>query len=258
MTEYIIICIFALLGSVLTLFSGFGLGTILVPVFALFFPLEIAITLTAIVHFSNNIFKLALLGKNANKNVIIKFGIPSIIAAFIGAYLLTYVTNLKPLFSYTLLDKTFYIVPVKLTIAIVLFAFALFDIVPKLNKLQFDTKYLSLGGFLSGFFGGLSGNQGALRSVFLIRANLTKEAFIATGVVIACLVDISRLTIYSNKIIQFSDQLNYPLVISATLSAFVGAYFGNRLLKKVTIKFIQYIVAIMLILFSILLGLGIL
>jgi uncharacterized membrane protein YfcA len=257
MTEYIIICLVALLGSGLTLFSGFGLGTILVPVFAIFFPIDIAIILTAIVHFLNNIFKLLLLGKNADRTVIIKFGIPSILAAFVGAYLLTYVTKLEPLFSYTLFDKTFYVVPVKLTIAILLFVFSLFDIVPKLIKLQFDIKYLSLGGLLSGFFGGLSGNQGALRTAFLIRANLTKETFIATGVVIACLVDISRLTIYSNKIISLDNQLNYSLIISATLSAFIGAYFGNKLLKKVTIKTIQYFVATTLIVFSIMLGLGI-
>lgn len=257
MTEYIIVCLFALLGSGLTLFSGFGLGTVLVPVFALFFPIDVAITLTAIVHFLNNIFKLVLLGKNADKNVIIKFGIPSIIAAFIGAFFLTYVTKLDPIFNYTIFDRTFYIVPVKLTIAILLFIFALFDMIPKLTRLQFDAKYLSLGGLLSGFFGGLSGNQGALRTAFLIRANLTKEAFIATGIVIACLVDISRLTIYSNQIARFGDQLNYHLIISATLSAFTGAYFGNRLLKKVTIKTIQFIVATMLILFSLMLGLGI-
>lgn len=257
MTEYIIICLAALLGSGLTLFSGFGLGTILVPVFTLFFPIDIAIILTAIVHFLNNIFKLVLLGKNADKKVVIKFGIPSIIASFIGAYLLTYVTTLEPILSYTLYEKTFYIVPVKLTIAFLLFIFALFDIIPNLTKLEFDSKYLSLGGFLSGFFGGLSGNQGALRTAFLIRANLTKETFIATGIVIACLVDISRLTIYSQQIIRFNDQLNYSLIILATGSAFVGAYFGNRLLKKVTIKTIQYIVATMLIVFSILLGFGI-
>ena len=256
MTEYIIICLVALLGSGLTLFSGFGLGTILVPVFALFFPIDIAITLTAIVHFLNNIFKLLLVGKNADKKVIIKFGIPSIIAAFVGAYFLTFVTKLQPLFSYTLLDKSFYIIPIKLTIGILLFVFALFDIVPKLTKVQFDTKYLPLGGFLSGFFGGLSGNQGALRTAFLMRVNLTKESFIATGVVVACLVDISRLTIYSNRFITFGTQLNYPLIISATLSAFIGAYFGNKLLKKVTIKTIQYLVAAMLIVFAILLGLG--
>ena len=35
--------------------------------------------------------------------------------------------------------------------------------------------------FGSGFFGGLSGMQGALRSAFLARAGLSKEAFVASG-----------------------------------------------------------------------------
>ncbi|WP_324712199.1 hypothetical protein [Flavobacterium columnare] len=56
--DYIIICIVAFIGAGLTLFSGFGLGTLLLPVFGLFFPIEIAITLTALVHFLNNVFKL--------------------------------------------------------------------------------------------------------------------------------------------------------------------------------------------------------
>jgi len=137
-----------------------------------------------------------------------------------------------------------------------LFVFSLFDLVPKLSNLQFDMKYLPLGGLLSGFFGGLSGNQGALRTAFLVRANLSKEAFIGTGVVIACLVDISRLTVYANQLVHFGKDLNYGLLISATVSAFIGAYFGHKLLKKITLKTVQVVVAGMLMLFAVLLGLG--
>lgn len=255
--DYIIICLVALIGSALTFFSGFGLGTLLVPVFALFFPIEIAIALTAIVHFLNNIFKLTLVGRNANKKIILKFGIPSIIAALLGAYVLTLLVDMKPLFEYSMFGKTFIVMPVKLTIAILLSLFALFDIIPKLTKLNFDQKYLPIGGLLSGFFGGLSGNQGALRTAFLIRAGLSKDAFIATGVVIAVLIDISRLAVYTKQIISIEAGFNYTLIIAATLSAFVGAYFGNKLLKKITIKTLQYTVAIMLFIFSILLGTGI-
>lgn len=255
--EYVLICIVALIGSGLTLFSGFGLGTLLVPVFAIFFPIEIAISLTAIVHFLNNLFKLTLLGKHADKNVILRFGIPAIISAFIGAYVLTLLTGMLPLFHYSISGKTFEVMPVKLTIAILLTVFALFDVIPRLANLQFNQKYLPLGGLLSGFFGGLSGNQGALRTAFLIRANLSKEAFIATGVVIACLIDISRLTVYTKQIIEIGDQFNYSLIIAATLSAFLGAYIGNKVLKKITVKTLQYIVAAMLFIFAILLGAGI-
>ncbi|MFW6290263.1 MAG: hypothetical protein ACOC0R_04780 [Mariniphaga sp.] len=56
MTELIIISIAAFFTAVLTFFSGFGLGTILMPVFALFFPVDIAIALTGVVHFTNNLF----------------------------------------------------------------------------------------------------------------------------------------------------------------------------------------------------------
>ncbi len=255
--EYSIICLVAFLGSGLTLFSGFGLGTLLLPVFGLFFPIELAIVLTAIVHFLNNLFKLALVGKKADKQTILSFGFPSIIAAFAGAFVLHQLSSMEPLLEYHLLGKHLMILPIKLSIAFVLFFFACFEIIPSLANLQFDKKYLPVGGLLSGFFGGLSGNQGALRSAFLVRSGLSKEAYIATGVVIACLVDISRLSIYSNQIFLTKHTFNYPLIISATLAAFAGAFIGNKLLKKVTIKTIQILVAILLFIFSILLGLGI-
>ena len=255
MTE-LIICLVALFGSALTFFSGFGLGTILVPVFALFFPIELAIALTAIVHFLNNLFKLSLIGKNINKKTVLDFGIPSIFGAIVGAYLLTFISKMNPIFEYTFYDHTFQVMPVKLTIAILLLLFALFEIIPKLSQLEFDTKYLKIGGLLSGFFGGLSGNQGALRTVFLIRANLSKESFIATGAVIACIVDVIRLSVYGEQIFK-NTELNYSLIIISTISAFIGAFIGNKLLKKVTIVTIKNVVSVVLIIFSFLLGLGV-
>lgn len=255
--EYIIICLVAFLGSGLTLFSGFGLGTLLLPVFGIFFPIELSIALTAIVHFLNNLFKLALVGKHADKSTIINFGIPSVLAAFLGAYVLQLLSNMQPVFEYNLLNHHFIVLPIKLIIAIVLLFFSCFEIIPSLANMQFDKKYLPLGGLLSGFFGGLSGNQGALRSAFLIRSNLTKEAFIASGIVIACMIDISRLSLYSNQLFSNEQPFNYPLIISATLAAFTGAFIGNKLLKKVTIKTVQLLVAVLLFVFSILLGMGI-
>ena len=53
--EFLIIAIVACGASLLTFFSGFGLGTILTPVFIFFFPLDVAIALTGIVHFLNNL-----------------------------------------------------------------------------------------------------------------------------------------------------------------------------------------------------------
>jgi uncharacterized membrane protein YfcA len=41
--DYLVVCFVALLVSALTLFSGFGLGTVLMPAFALFFPVPVAV-----------------------------------------------------------------------------------------------------------------------------------------------------------------------------------------------------------------------
>jgi uncharacterized protein len=61
--DAVLICLTAFLAAGVTLFSGFGLGTLLMPVFVLFIPIETAIALTAVVHLFNNLLKLILLGR---------------------------------------------------------------------------------------------------------------------------------------------------------------------------------------------------
>ncbi len=86
--ELLSIAVVALLASGLTLFSGFGLGTILMPVFALFFPVTLAVAATAVVHIANNLFKLVLLARAADWRVVLRFGVPAALAAVAGAALL--------------------------------------------------------------------------------------------------------------------------------------------------------------------------
>jgi hypothetical protein len=254
--EIVLISVIAFFVAILTFFSGFGLGTILTPIFMLFFPVELAIALTGLVHFFNNVFKILLVGKNADKSVLLKFGIPAVIFAFIGAWVLLHIPDAKPLFVYELFGKTFEVYPVKFIISILLIIFAFMDLVPYFQRLQFAKDKLPIGGALSGFFGGLSGNQGALRSAFLIKAGLAKETFIGTAVVVSTFVDFTRLSVYASRFTKSGLTDNITLVICATLSAIAGAYIGNKLLKKVTLKFLQMTVAIMLIIISLALGSG--
>jgi len=222
----------------------------------IFFPVELAIALTGVVHFFNNLFKIVLVGKNADKTVLLRFGIPAVIAAFAGAWLLLHIPDASPLFSYEIRGKTFDVYPVKFLISILLLIFACMDLIPYFKELQFGKEKLSIGGALSGFFGGLSGNQGALRSAFLIKAGLSKEAFIGTAVVVSTFVDFNRLSVYATRFTKAGLIDNLPLVFCATLAAILGAYTGNKLLKKVTLKQVQTIVAILLILLSVALGVG--
>jgi uncharacterized protein len=256
--DIVIICLAAFITAILTFFSGFGLGTILTPVFMLFFPVELAIALTGVVHFFNNFFKIMLLGKKANKGVLLRFGIPAVAAAFAGAWLLLHIPDSRPLFSYEMAGRAFEVYPVKFIISLLLISFALMDIFPVLKNMQFGREKLPLGGALSGFFGGLSGNQGAFRSAFLIKAGLSKEAFIGTGVVVSTFIDFTRLGVYATRFSSSGLTDNLLVVVLAVISAISGAFLGNKLLKKVTINSIQLIVALMLILVSIALGSGIL
>lgn len=243
---YLIICTVALLASALTFFSGFGLSTLLLPAIALFFPIEQAIALTAVVHLLNSLFKLALTGRHVDRSVVIRFGVPAIAMSFIGAWVLVWLSDTSPMFSYAAFGRTASVTPVKLVVGVLLLLFASLEILPRFRKLSFGAQFMPLGGLLSGFFGGLSGMQGALRSAFLSRAGLTKEAFIATGVVIACLIDFSRLAIYASLLARESAHFNYGLLAVAVLAALSGAALGNNYLKKMTMPGIQQLVAAML------------
>lgn len=254
--DIVIISIAAFLVAILTFLSGFGLGTILTPVFMIFFPVDLAIALTGIVHFFNNIFKLLLVGQRADKQVLIRFGVPAVVAALFGAWLLLNITDLRPLFAYQMFGRTFEVFPVKLIISVLLIIFATIDLIPYFSQLQFGRDKLPIGGALSGFFGGLSGNQGALRSAFLMKAGLSKEAFVATAVVISTFVDFTRLSVYATRFSKTGLADNLALVIVSTLSAILGAYIGNKLLKKITLRFLQVTVAVMLIITSLALGSG--
>lgn len=255
--DYIFIGLAALLGSAITLFSGFGLGTILLPIFGLFFPIEIAIVMTSIVHFANNILKMLLFGRKSSKNVAVKFGIPAVIFGFIGAYCLKLLLQTQPVFSYHLFDKIITVYLIKITVGFLLLCFSVIEFVPAIKNTTFNKKWLPLGGVLSGFFGGLSGHQGALRSAFLIKSGLSKSSFIATGVVIACMVDVSRLSIYLFDLKNTTTHLNYKLILFAVLLAFSGVYIGTKYLQKTTFKLVQNTVAVFLLLYAILLIIGI-
>ncbi|MBM4288173.1 MAG: sulfite exporter TauE/SafE family protein [Deltaproteobacteria bacterium] len=253
--NYLVICLVAFLASGLTLFSGFGLGTLLLPAMAIFFPIDTAIALTAIVHLLNNLFKFALLGRHADRATVLRFGLPAILAALLGARMLLWLSHLQPLLTYQLFGLQFQIMPVKLVVAGLMVFFALFELLPRLAEISVEKKYLPLGGLLSGFFGGLSGHQGALRSIFLLKAGLSKESFIATGVVITLLVDIPRIIVYSASFSLLQGD-GVSMLAAAVLSAFSGAFLGNRLLNKVTLRGIQLLVAGMLLGIAVGLALG--
>ncbi|WP_068467518.1 sulfite exporter TauE/SafE family protein [Candidatus Protochlamydia phocaeensis] len=259
---YSLICATAFFVSILTLFSGFGLGTVLMPVFAIFFPLPIAIAATGVVHLANNIFKAVLVGKWAKWSIVFKFGLPAAFASALGAYLLGLVSNWPSITTYHLYTHAFHITPIGLIIGVIVILSSFMELIPRFSKLSFPSHYIPVGGALSGFFGGISGYQGTLRSAFLIKAGLKKEEFIGTGVICSIIVDVIRIAIYgwalySKKFAHMLSGEMRAILIAACLSSFIGSYLGARLVHRMTFKALQIIVGIMLLLLGAAIVLGI-
>ncbi|RJP18928.1 MAG: sulfite exporter TauE/SafE family protein [Candidatus Abyssobacteria bacterium SURF_5] len=260
--EYLLIAIAAFLVSGLTLFSGFGLGTLLLPVFTLFLPVEAAVAATAVVHGANNVLKTAVVGGKADRELVLKFGIPAVAAAFAGAAVLGLVSSLEPLATYELGGRRAVITPLKLLIGLLMLCFALFELLPRMRDLSFQRRHLFIGGLLSGFFGGLSGHQGALRSAFLVKAGISTEAFVGTNAIIGLTVDAARILVYAmlaagGAFASLSGARERMLVLVGIGAAFLGVLAAKRYISKVTMANVQILTGVMLAGVAIALALGI-
>ena len=253
---YAIVCVTAFGVAALTLLSGFGLGTLLMPAFALFFPVPVAIAATAVVHLANNLFKLLLVGRHADPKVVLRFAPPAAVAAVLGASLLSTIAVVPPLTTYALAGRTHEITVVKLAVATLMLGFAGLELHPRFERLAFDRRWLSLGGFLSGFFGGLSGHQGPLRAAFLVNAGLDRDAFIGTSVVSAVVVDVARLIVYGAGMPAAFEPRTFRLVAAATVAAFAGSFAGARLARVVGMRSIQRLVGVLLAVFALAMAVG--
>jgi len=254
--EWIWIPLTAGAGAVLTFYSGFGLGTLLLPVFLIYFPVSEAVALTAIVHFLNNIFKSGLTFSAVNWKKALSLGLPGIPAAILGAWILTILSEVPILSKYSFLGVNAEVTVEKILMAILLAGFTVFEIWSPKKEYNFSTRGLILGGALSGFMGGLSGHQGALRSVFLSRTGLSAKAFIATGTCISLGIDMSRIATYMGNHTLSGSMEHWKLLTLSLGAALLGSWWGNQQLTKITIHQIRVIIAVCMGILAILLGSG--
>ncbi len=243
---FLLICMVSFSASVLTFFSGFGLGTLLLPVFSLFMPIELAVLATAIVHILNNALKFILIRNFIDKTVLLSFGITAVIGAFIGAIVQKKIGGSLFIYEIELFGSINRVELLSFVIGILMLVFALLDLIPILKKISFGNGQFTIGGFLSGFFGGLSGHQGALRAAFLAKSNLKAEVFISTSVCLSLLIDATRIPIYLSSNVRFYD--HWLLIAPACIFAFLGSYLGKKLFTKKKVQNIRALVAVFLLL----------
>lgn len=242
-----------------TLFTGFGLGTLLLPAFALVLAPMAAVAATAVVHGLNNLFKLALLFGEVDRRVLVRFGVPAVIAAIPGAWLLSRLASATASIPWSLGPIEGAVTPVKFSLGALILFFAWVELSAFAKRLNIDPRWLPLGGLVSGFFGGLSGHQGAFRAAFLGPLGLSPGAWAGTQAAIAVLVDLTRLLVYGSVLAATGWRTagDPGLIAAVTVAAFVGSFTARKFLHKTTVGGIRTATGVLLLLVGSLLATGI-
>lgn len=169
----IYITLLTIVASCIGTLTGFGTSTIMVPVLLLFFPLPQTLLLVGIIHWFGDIWKMVLFKKGFYWKLVLSFGIAGTITTFFGARIVFKV-------SQSLLSQI---------LGGFLVLYVVFLFLKPTFKVAKNTATAINGGALSGFFAGLFGIGGAVRSVFLSAFNLPKAVYIATAGAIALVID---------------------------------------------------------------------
>lgn len=213
-----------------TLMSGFGVGTLLTPVFTMIYDIKTAVFLVAIIHLTNNLFKCGLFAKYLEKKIFLRFGVISIVGAVVGSLF------------YGSVNATV----LKVILGMFLVLVGVHEFLPFGQNWTLPRHFDFVGGFASGLLGGLIGNQGAIRSAYLLNYQISKETFVATAASIAILIDVSRIPVYVLKEMELFRDVGWGLGIVA-VAAIGGTFLGKKLLSIVSLQRFRALIGVFLI-----------
>jgi uncharacterized membrane protein YfcA len=232
--EVILIGFVVVIASSVGTLTGFGTSTLMVPVLLSFYPVGQTLLFVGIIHWFGNIWKLLLFRKGFQWKLILSFGIPGIVATYIGASL---VFNI----STAILSR-------------VLGSFLIIYVIYLFAKSSFKIKQSLLagacGGALSGFFAGLFGMGGAIRGLFLTSFDLPKAVYIATAGAIALTIDTTRLATYIKNDARLPHLLLWGLLLFVPAS-FIGAKIAKSIVDKIPQEHFRKVVAVFLLIMGI-------
>jgi uncharacterized membrane protein YfcA len=214
--------------------AGFGIGSMLTPLLALKTGIGIAVAGVSIAHFCGTAIRFISLRKFINKNVLLRFGLASAAGGLIGA----------------LLHNVLYNIVLTIIFGCLLILAGIMGLTGLSEKIHFSLTASLFAGILSGFFGGLVGNQGGIRSSFLLGFKLKEKEFVATATGIALMVDIVRIPVYLTM--QAGQILSiWKLILIILIGVLIGTVAGTWLLRKIPEKIFIKVVSAIIVLIGI-------
>lgn len=206
----------AIVAGAIAAISGFGIGSLLTPVLAVRYGTRLAVAIVSVPHLVGTTVRFVGLRKQVDRRVFLHFGILSAVGGLAGALLNTHAGNpaLAMVFG-----------------SLLVFA-ALSGLTGLVDRMKFGRAAAWVAGSMSGFFGGLVGNQGGIRSAALLGFDIRKEALVATATAIALIVDGARMPVYlaveSRRIFAA-----WPVLLTTIAGVLLGTFWGVRLLRRI-------------------------
>jgi uncharacterized membrane protein YfcA len=227
----------AILAGIIVAVSGFGIGNLLTPILAIKFGGKVAIAAVALPHLIGTTLRFMFLKTKIDKKIFIYFGITSAIGGLIGALLYWKTTSQALTFIF----------------GIILIFASLMEFSGFLRKIKIGKNTALMGGLLSGFLGGLVGNQGGIRSAALLSFDMDQKAFIATATAtaIGLIIDAVRIPIY--VVTQYSKITKaWASIFLTIIGVIIGTLLGIKILKIIPKNIFKTVVAILIFLLGIL------
>jgi uncharacterized membrane protein YfcA len=217
--------------------TGFGIGSLLTPLLALRLGTQVAVAAVAVPHAAGTALRCVRLRRAIDWPVLWKFGIPSAAGGLAGALWQGELSNL---------------VLTRVLGGLLVLA-GVSGLANLTIRVQLRGPWAIVGGILSGFFGGLVGNQGGIRSAALLGVSLSPKHFVATATASALVVDAVRLPVYLYHTGAALVQ-HWPLIGLAIAGVLAGTLYGEQVLRRLPENQFRRVVSV----FLVLLGLSLL
>jgi uncharacterized membrane protein YfcA len=196
--------------------SGFGIGSLLTPLLGVRVGTKLAVAAVSVPHLAATALRLWVMRAHIDRRLLWSFGLMSAAGGLAGALLHSHANNpaLTVVFAGLLIFT------------------GLMGITGLSDRMRFRGWVGWLAGAVSGFLGGLVGNQGGIRAGAMLGFEVSRHAFVATATAVGLIVDAARMPVYF--VTQGGEIVNlWPLLLTATVGAALGTILGERLLRRV-------------------------
>lgn len=228
MFELALLLVSILAGAVAAI-AGFGIGSLLTPLFATRIPLKLAVAAVSIPHLLATAIRFVLMREHVDRKLLWTFGIFSAVGGLAGALAHNWASSPQ----------------LTIVFGCALLLASLSELTGMARKVRLRGAAAWFAGAISGILGGMVGNQGGIRSAALLGFQTTRVAFVATATAVGLLVDGARMPVYLWLEGDELVKLAAPIAIACG-GCVIGTFWGRKLLYRIPEAVFRKLVAVLI------------